>query len=341
MIVNNLPVNKENFETFLDMTHMNFDVDTRITPVHPDILAINPDAKSGQYQIFRTDNGEVFHSGMSKQYHPIQNREALSFIKDLAATSNKPMEFVSGGIWKHGAQTFAQIKMGEAFVGNRRDIVEHNVTFGNSHNGTYSLKIVLTPLRVHCANQIGVINRIMAKGGAEISFNIRHKAGAIIQMEELRQQIRIIDQEFVNAVEDYNKLAGIKTDEEYVEAILNDIFPSKGERTGIAKENFELRVADVKRAFRHADGGRLERDTAWNLYNSIQGSIQHRPTAVLRHMKNVSNAGSLDIMDVAEQRLQAAMMVDRSQSILMGKIAQDSRLALESVMRIASSQAII
>lgn len=180
----------------------------------------------------------------------------------------------------------------------------------------------------------------MAKGGAEISFKIRHSAGAIIQMEELRHQLRIIDGEFLNAVEDYNKLAGIKTDEEYVEAILNDIFPHKGERTGIAKENFDFRVKDAKRLFNYADGGRLERDTAWNLYNSIQGSIQHNPVAVLRQRNNYATAGSLATMKVAEQRLQAAMMVDRSQSILMGNIARDSRLALESVMRITSSQAV-
>lgn len=338
--MNNTIVTAESFEQFLVDTHMNFEVATLPTPVHPAILEINPDATSGQFQIYRTDTGKIFHSGMSNQYHPIQNREALSFIKDLAATSNKPLEFVAGGIWKQGAQTFAQIKMGEAFVGKQSDIVEQNITFGNSHNGTYSMKVVLTPRRLFCANQIGTINRIMAKGGAEISFNIRHKAGAIIQMEELRQQIRIIDQEFVNAVEDYNKLADIKTDEDYVEAILNDIFPHKGERTGIAKENFDFRVKDAKRLFNYADGGRIERDTAWNLYNSIQGSIQHNPVAVLRQRNNYETAGSLATMEVAEQRLQAAMMVDRSQSVLMGNIARDSRLALESVMRIASSQAL-
>lgn len=333
-------ITADTFEQFITDKGLDFEVATLPTPVHPMILDLNPSAQSGQFQVYRTDNGKIFHSGMSKQYHPIQNREALSFIKDLAETSGKPLEFVGGGVWKEGAQTYAQIKMGEARIGNGGDIVEKNITFANSHNGTYAMKIVLTPLRLFCANQIGLINREMAKGGAEISFKIRHSAGAIIQMEELRHQLRIIDGEFLNAVEDYNKLAGIKTDEEYVEAILNDIFPHEGTREGTVKENFDLRVADAKNRFRSADRGQVEKNTAWNLYNAIQGSIQHAPVNVLRHANNASKAEGIDAMLSSQEKLEKALSVNRSQSILMGSIARDSRKALDSVMRLASSQAI-
>ena len=209
-------ITPDSYDSFIADKGLDFTVKSVPTPVHPEILEINPNAKSDQYQIFRTDNGTIFHSGMSKQYHPIQNREAMSFIKDLAETSGKPLELVSGGIWAKGAKTFAQIKMGEASVGrNNGDIVEQNITFMNSHNGSYAMKIVLTPLRLFCANQITAVNKMMARGGSEISFNIRHSSGAIIKMEELREKLKIVDHEFMNTVDEYNKLAGIKTSEEY------------------------------------------------------------------------------------------------------------------------------
>lgn len=335
-------ITPENFDTFISEKGMDFDVKTVETPVHPEILEINPEAKSGQFQIFRTDTGKIFHSGMSEQYHPIQNRDALSFIKDLAETSGKPLEMVAGGVWKDGAQTYAQIKMGEASVGrNNGDIVEKNITFMNSHNGTYAMKIVLTPLRLFCANQIGTVNRIMAQGGAEISFKIRHTSGAIVQMEELREQLKIVDNEFVNTVEEYNKLAGIKTSEEYVEAILNDIFKHEGEREGRTKNNFDLRLADAKARYNHADGGRTERDTAWNLYNAVQGSIQHAPMRQLQATAKIIGAGSIKELEAGEKAFAAINSADRTQSILSGSIARDSRRALDSVMRIASSQALV
>ena len=338
--MNHTIITPESYENFLAEKGLDFEVKTVETPVHPEILEINPEAKSGQFQIFRTDNGKIFHSGMSDQYHPIQNRDALSFIKDLAETSNKPLELVAGGTWKNGAQTYAQIKMGEASVGrNNGDIVEKNITFMNSHNGTYSMKIVLTPLRLFCANQISTVNRIMAQGGAEISFKIRHTSGAIIQMEELREQLQIVDNEFMNTVEEYNKLAGIKTSEDYVEAVLNDIFPHEGEREGRVKNNFVLRVEDAVARYADADGGRTEKDTAWNLYNSIQGSIQHAPVRLLQATAKMIEGKNLNLRQAGRESVQAVMNADRTQSILSGSIARESRNALTSVMNIASSQA--
>lgn len=338
-------ITDEQFDQFIIDKKLDFEVKTVSTPVAQEILDINPEAKSNQFQIYRTDNGKIFHSGMSNQYHPIQNREALSFIKDLAKTTDQPIKLVSGGIWKGGAQTFASIKLGSASVGrNNGDIIEQNVTFMNSHNGTYSMRIVLTPFRLFCANQISTVNSIMAKGGSEISFKIRHSEGAIIKMEELRQQLKIINHEFVNTVDVYNQLEMTVSSEDYVEAILNDIFPNTDKfgknvpREGTAKNNFDLRVADARARFNHADGGRIQQKTAWNLYNAVQGSIQHAPVRLLQANAKILSASNVKDFISGEASLNAFESLDRTESILVGAIARDSRKALDSVMRIAPSQ---
>lgn len=331
-------ITPETFESFIVDKGLDFEVNTVPTPVHPDILEINPDATSGQYQIYRTDTGRIFHSGMSHQYQPIQNRDALSFIKDLAETSGKPLELVSGGTWKHGAQTYAQIKMGESSIGrNNGDIIEKNITFMNSHNGTYSMRVVLTPLRIFCANQVPTLNEIMAQGGAEISFKIRHSSNSIIRMEELREQLKIVDHEFLNTVEEYNKLASIKTTEDYVEAVLADVFGDK--QTDQEKKNFDLRLNDSIARFRNADSGRTDRGTAWNLFNAVQGSIQHAPVRMLQATAKIIS-GNSRLREQGQKALISANSMDRTESILVGAVARDSRKTLNAVMRIASSQAL-
>jgi phage/plasmid-like protein (TIGR03299 family) len=340
--MNKTIITPESYNNFIQEKGLDFNVATATTPVAPEILDINPDAKSGQYQIYRTDTGKIFHSGMSDQYHPIQNSDALSFIKDLAETSNQPIHFVNGGTWKDGAQVFAQIQLGQASVGrNNGDIISQNVTFMNSHNGTYSMKVLLTPLRLFCANQIATVNRAMAKGGKEISFKIRHSETAMIKMDELRAELKIIDGEFFNSVEEYNKLAGIKTSDEYVEAILNDIFKTDEPREGRAKTNFDLRVADATARYNHADGGRIEKNTAWNLYNAVQGSIQHAPTRLLQANAKIDGANDIKALMAGEDAVAAFNNLDRTESILAGGIARESSKALDSVMRIASSQTLV
>ena len=253
----------------------------------------------------RTDNGTVIADRtFSKNYVPIQNRDAFKVIGEISQVADITFENV--GSWGNGAGVFAQIALGDAIdVGGSGDRVGRYLSVVNSHDGSRGCTILITPYRFWCENQIAPAIR-HAEDGQMLS--IRHNAKAQDRLAELAQTIHVCDRVFRRSADIYARLLDKTVGMDEVREVMARCLPVVHlERTGEVSPYWVHTLQKMVNRFHSADGGLSERMTAWNLYNAVQGTFQHdgRNTA------------------------------SKAQSVLMGGIADKSARALRVVEEIA------
>lgn len=252
---------------------------------------------------YRTDTKEIFTMNLSKHFTPIQNIDAFKFLTELSENTN--FEIANGGSFNNGASVYLQLALGKSDIGGG-DYVGNYLTFVNSHDGSRSMNVILTPYRFFCKNQIAPAFRQIRKNesaGEDVRIIMRHTAGATIAMERLIDTVSIANNQFEYSVETYKKLAQTKVDEHIVANAIAKMFSKPDDNKPRAKTIYEENIAHVRARFISADNGQCDQWTGWNLYNAIQGTLQH---------------------DARESS-------NRVKSILIGNIAKRSEIALDIV----------
>lgn len=164
------------------------------------------------YCVYRTDTNKPL--GIVKErYTPIQNVDAFDGIDDLITQGN--LTWVSAGAFGFGEQIFICAKITKTINIGDIDPVDSYLVFSNSHNGTTSINILFTPIRVKCTN---MVNGAISQADAYIRF--RHTENSV---NNFNNSMNIIMQA-INKLDDisplYNKLYHKKiTDFESIEII--------------------------------------------------------------------------------------------------------------------------
>lgn len=289
----------------LDSKKLNFDAELK--PVSA-LLSANEETGEPQwlntslYAPVRTDTNTIIaNRTFTKKYHPIQNRDAFKIISDISQLAD--IKFQNVGSWGNGAGVFAQIALGENMeIGTNGDEVGRYLSVINSHDGSRAMSILITPYRFWCKNQLSkAIAGATRKGSI---MRVKHTADASDRMKELAQTISVCDDVFKRTEEEYKRLADTTVSMEQVREAMARMMPYKHDVDMDApSRHWEKMVTGMIHRFENADNGRVEQMTGWNLYNAIQGTLQH-------DAKNTAT---------------------KEYSVLMGSIANQSTIALRQV----------
>lgn len=227
----------------------------KFTPVRDD--------KTGEDAIIK---GNAF----SDHYVPIQNEEAFSVLGEMADLAE--VEFKNVGSWGNGAGIFAQVSLGEITgIGSKGDSVGKYVSLVNSHDGTRSLQLLVTPYRFFCQNQISKAVGEAKRNNRLIS--IHHNIYGESRLRELASALKYADEVFTESEVLYKRLADrVVTMDEVREVMYRCMMEQDA---GLKEKKFENRTTQFIERFNDADDGKLEKMTGWNLYNAVQGAFQH------------------------------------------------------------------
>jgi phage/plasmid-like protein (TIGR03299 family) len=114
---------------------------------------------------------------VGSRYTPVQNSEAFSFLNDIADESGAVFE--TAGSINNGRKVFMTMKMPEGLNVGGIDPINLYLMAWNTHDGSSSFQIMVTPIRVVCQNTLS-----MAIKQAESNFSWRHtpKVGNKVQL---------------------------------------------------------------------------------------------------------------------------------------------------------------
>ena len=247
---------------------------------------------TGKFTPVRTDKtgkeSIIGGTSFSKQYTPIQNADAFACLGEMADVAD--IEFVNVGSWGNGAGVYAQISLGEmGEIGAGADRVGKYLSLVNSHDGSRSLQLLVTPFRFWCSNQISKAIGDATKHNRIIS--IYHNRKGADRLLELAQAMHTAEAVFESTEEAYKRLADRRITLDEAREAMYRLFPVPVDtRTGTTeriRRTWENRVRGMIDRFNKADDGRLERLTGWNLYNAIQGTFQHDTKKTAMYEKSI------------------------------------------------------
>jgi len=268
-------ITEDDLKGLLDNHGANYKVATIPTP-NP----VKPTESTGYYTSYRTDTGKVFAQGLTKGWTPIQNIDSMRILTELSKEADVKLRhfFMFGG----GREIVAQIDLGSHDVGGG-DKVSNYMSMINGHDGGHSMSLFETPYRYWCKNQIN--GSIAEAKSRKAMVSIRHSISSKDKLEVLLTSISIAQRDFKKSIDLYRQLLNTNVSATMAYDIIDGFFPKK--ETNLGKTVRAKRIDDVYTRYNSADAGRTPRETAWNLYNAVQGHIQHYSKNTESHQKSV------------------------------------------------------
>ncbi len=211
--------------------------------------------------IARGDNGNIL-GVVGKNYEPIQNHVAFAFADALLAET-KGGTFENAGVFRGGRRIILQAKLGQNFDAIGNDRVDSYITFLNSHDGSSSLRVFLTPIRLVCQNQL-----VQSMREASINVTLRHTSSINERLNLAYRTIAGANSRFELFKSKAQYLAQKMVDKVMVNKFLEDLMGPTQESTRIKNQK-----NTIVRLFETGKGNTGV--SAWHLYNAVVEWVDH------------------------------------------------------------------
>jgi len=246
--------------------------------IHPLPSGVNI-ISGNSYFTFRTDTEAILGDKVGSDYEVVQNTEVFSFFDSIAGNTNGILYETAGALGQ-GENIFITAKLPDHIRVGRDDCIEKYLFLTSSHDGTGSIMIAFTPVRVVCRNTLNAALRNHTN-----CIRIRHTASAAEKLKEAHQMLGITNQLSVELEAIYNRWSRVRiSDPELKRLIQLAMSPNKETyeklKTGREDElsgHFNNIVSSV---FDYAMTSPTQQEattkgTLFGAYNSVTGYFQN------------------------------------------------------------------
>jgi phage/plasmid-like protein (TIGR03299 family) len=135
-------------------------------------------------------------------YHALQNRDAFAFFQPFLDDALAALHTGGGLCDGRKVWLLARIEREPLVIGDG-DEIRKFVLLSNSRDGTTSVRVGFTPIRVVCANTLALANA--DKAGSRL-IRVRHTRRLADNLEALQEVMALADREFTATAEQYRRL---------------------------------------------------------------------------------------------------------------------------------------
>lgn len=212
-------------EECLKFGGLNYQVKKRIMTTEMPSLDGNGTEKivvPNQYATVRTDTNQVL-GVVGKNYTVVQNEEAFTFFDEI--TGGGEAIYETAGALGIGERIFISAKMPNyVSIDGVDDPTEMYVLLTSSHDGQGSIKAIITPIRVVCANTLS-----FALQNNVNCVRISHTRTAKERLAEASKVLGITNRYAEEMNELLNHMNSIKVSDDQAKDIINQLFPASDE----------------------------------------------------------------------------------------------------------------
>lgn len=166
------------------------------------------------YATYRTDKNIPLGVVKSK-YEVVQNIDAFNFFDDAIGPDKAIWQYA--GMFGYGERIFVAAKL-PVTISIKGDPVENYLVFSNSHDGSTSINVLFTPVRVFCTNCLKA-----AFNNADSYIRLRHTRTVQERLQRGSEVLHIACSYAEDAKQLYEALATINVSDEQVMKYLADL----------------------------------------------------------------------------------------------------------------------
>lgn len=221
--------------------------------------------------VVRRDTDTVLGT-VGSGYTPIQNVDAFDFLDEVAGEGH--VRFHTAGALGQGERVWMLAKLpGNIRVHGTDDISKKFLLLSNSHDGSSSLRVLFTPIRVVCQNTLAFAHR----QGRGQGISIVHRGDVRSRVEEARRLLGLADRTFDRYGEQINVLAKRQLTVSEVEDFFWGLYPDGADEKRGRSRAIRERLENL---FENGLGQDLPgiRHTAWAAVNAVTEYVDHHRT---------------------------------------------------------------
>lgn len=227
----------------------------------------------GKFVVRRQDSG-VGLGVVGKWYTPMQNKDAFKFFD--AVVGEKAAMYHTAGQLGDGERIWVLAKLPGDVIIKGFDKIEKFLLLMNSHDGTTTITVKVTPIRVVCENTLAA-----ALSGEEPEAKLRHTRWVGQKIADVRDQIGLVNQWYKEFEKHSNFLASKPCSDlqfkNYLGRIGVEVEPATKDKE-LGPKTLQM-LDDLMARFQtgKGDNDKQIRGTWWAAYNAVTEFTDHSP----------------------------------------------------------------
>lgn len=245
-------------ETAIEKAGLNWEVKTE--PIYTR-SAQGSVVRCDMAQAVRRSSDESILGVVGPKYHPLQNKQSFEWFRPFLESGE--CNLTTAGSLHNGRVVWvmAEINRGTVAI-EKNDHIRKFVLLSNSHDGSQAVRVGFTPVRVVCANTLGMSHRDTESR----LLRIRHTSRVVQTLNMVRDTVDMMDAEFTATALQFRQLAACKINQKDLRAYVKITVCADSENP----TKHELKIVEdcVSRALT-GKGNTPANLSLWTAYNGI------------------------------------------------------------------------
>lgn len=218
------------------------------------------------YRVNVRDSDRKVLGVVSDRYKVVQNVDAFSFTDELLG---KGVQYETAGSLQEGKKVWLLARLPREYViaGER---ISPYLVFSNTHDGSGSVKVAITPVRVVCNNTLN-----LALDTAKRSFSMMHTGNVQDKIQEARDTLFMAEEYMDYLSIEFEQLRRQKVTDGQVREYIEQLLPMDEEPTSIQRKNIIRLREDMMRRYYDAPDLQKVGKNAYRFINAVSDFATH------------------------------------------------------------------
>lgn len=203
---------------------------------------------------------------VTDKYQVVQNQEAFAFTDELLGSG---VRYETAGMLQDGRKTWILAKLPQRYQ-MLGDWIDPYIVFYNSHDGSGSIKVALTPIRVTCQNTLNLALR-----KAKRVWSTKHTGEIHFRMDEARETLFRAEEYMDELNKEVNRLSKISFSDKKVDEFIQTLIPVSDDASKQQKKNVERLRTDLTRRYHKAPDLKHLSGNGYKLLNAVSDFATH------------------------------------------------------------------
>ena len=238
---------------------------------------------------------------VTDRYRVVQNSEAFAFTDGLLGEGVK---YETAGSLQNGKKIWLLAKLPDKYI-IEGDRIEPYLVFSSSHDGSGSIKVAMTPIRVVCQNTLN-----LALSSAKRVWSTIHVGDLAGKMDQAHNTLLLAEKYMGQLGMEFSRLSKIRLSDQKVLQYIDQLLPMDDQPTETHRKNITRIREDMKRRYFDAPDLRHVGKNAYRFLNAVSDFATHakplRETASYRENLFARTMEGNPLMDKAYEMVLAA-----------------------------------
>ena len=214
----------------------------------------------------RDDNNKVLGI-VGNRYSIVQNTEAFSFTDSLVGEG---CQYETAGSLREGKQIWLLAHLPEAIQIAGDDVMPY-LCFTNTHDGTGSVRVFTTGIRVVCNNTLS-----QALSTAKRTWSVRHTGNIEDKLAEATETLNLANTYMAELKKECEELALKPINNDKVIEFIKFVVPEEDDMSQRQKTNIRDIRNDIWYRYTYAPDLRDREQTCLRFLNAVSDTVSHR-----------------------------------------------------------------